>query len=187
MANVTLQGPPDSWKPAIAKALAAANAADLPLAIATARRFPIVSSTDPRISQELIAIANNDSYPIESRVDALSIVAGKASKLSDAQFELLRRSLAGDVPVAVRSAAADAISKSHLDSAQLDRLCKTIQSASPLELNRLLKPFDASKDDALGLKLIAALKASPSIASLRLDLLREALAKYGRERATRHR
>jgi putative heme-binding domain-containing protein len=62
---------------------------------------------------------------------------------------------------------------------QLDRLCAIVQSAGPLELNRLLKPFDRANDDTLGLKLIASLKKSPSLISLRVDLLREALAKYG--------
>jgi putative heme-binding domain-containing protein len=62
---------------------------------------------------------------------------------------------------------------------QLGKLCETIQTVSPLELNGLFKPYEGSKDDAVGLKLIVALKKSTSIASLRLDLLREALAKYG--------
>ena len=78
----------------------------------------------------------------------------------------------------VRSAAAEAISKSHLSAAQLDRLCVTIQSAGPLELNRLLKPFDRSSDEKLGMMLLSSLKKSPALPSLRLDLLREALAKY---------
>jgi putative heme-binding domain-containing protein len=58
-------------------------------------------------------------------------------------------------------------------------LCVAIESVGPLELNRLLKPFDQSTDDALGMKLIASLKKSPSVSSLRMNLLREALAKYG--------
>ncbi len=179
MANVTLQGPPDAWKPAIAKALENASAGELPIAIATARRFPIVSATDPGISKTLVKIGGSDHYPIEDRIDALSIVAGKAPKLSEEQFSLLVRSLAGETPVAVRSAAADAISKSHLDGAQLEKLCEAIQSASPLEMNRLFKPFASSTEDAVGLRLIEALKKSPSVASVRMDLLREALAKYG--------
>jgi putative membrane-bound dehydrogenase-like protein len=179
MADVTLQGPPDIWKPAIATALMNASAEELPLAIATARRFPIVSSTDPAISTALVKISDSDEYPIEIRVDALSITAGNAPKISDAQFGLLVRSLTGDTPVAVRSGAADAISKSHLNSAQLGKLCETIQTVSPLELNSLFNPYGGSHDDVVGLKLIAALKKSTSIAALRLDLLREALAKYG--------
>jgi putative heme-binding domain-containing protein len=46
-------------------------------------------------------------------------------------------------------------------------------------LNRLFKPFDQSADDTIGLRLVASLKKSPSVASVRLNLLREALAKYG--------
>jgi putative heme-binding domain-containing protein len=48
-----------------------------------------------------------------------------------------------------------------------------------LELNRLLKPFEQSQDDQLGLRLIDSLKQSPALSSVRIDLLRAALAKYG--------
>jgi putative membrane-bound dehydrogenase-like protein len=179
MARSRLQGPPASWKVAIAKAIVAADAAELPLAIAAARRFPIASATDPKISQAIVAIADNNKYPVELRINALSILAGKSHKLSNSQFDLLERSLSAETPVVVRSATADTISKSKLNAAQLDRLCNAVQAASPLELNRLLKPFEQSTDEALGLKLIASLKKSPSLASVRLDLLREALGKYG--------
>jgi putative membrane-bound dehydrogenase-like protein len=178
MARSNLKAPPASWKGAIARAIASADSAELPLAIAAARRFPIASATDPKILPAIVAIADNKKYPLEMRIDALSIIASKAPKLSNSQFELLVRSLSSDTPVVVRSAAADAISKSKLDSVQLERLCGVIQSASPLELNRLLKPFEHSTDESLGLKLVSAVKKSPSLPSLRMDLLREALAKY---------
>ncbi len=178
MSRSTLQKPPATWKAAIADAITNSDARQLPLAIAAARRFPIAAATDHQLSQSLIAIADSDRYPLEIRVDALSIVAGKLPALSAPQFDLLRRSLSTDNSVALRSAAADAISKSHLTTAQLDQLCDTVQSASPLDLNRLLKPFDRSTDEAVGLKLISSLKKSSSLASLRMDLLHEALAKY---------
>jgi len=178
MADCKLQGPPKSWIAALAGAVASADAKQLPLAIAAARRFPIASSTDQTLSQALATIADSGKYPLEPRVDALSIVVNKRPKLSDAQFELLKRSLNAESAVSLRASAAEAISKSHLTQGQLDQLCIIVQSAGPLELNRLVKPFDQTNDEKLGLKLVVSLSKSPALPSLRMDLLRAALAKY---------
>jgi putative heme-binding domain-containing protein len=138
-----------------------------------------VRLADPALSQAIVDVADGGKYPLELRVVALAMVAPKRSQLNDGQFELLEHALSADTPVAVRSAAADAISKAPLRPAQLEKLCGAIQGAGPLELNRLLKPFDRSTNDAIGLRLVAALKKSPALPSLRIELLREALAKYG--------
>jgi putative heme-binding domain-containing protein len=81
--------------------------------------------------------------------------------------------------VTLRLAAADAFSRSHLTPVQLVRLCNTIQTAGPLELNRLLTPFEFSREEQVGLKLVSSLTKSPALPSLRMDLLRATLAKYG--------
>jgi putative membrane-bound dehydrogenase-like protein len=178
MAASKLQGPPKSWIAAIAGATANANSNQLPLALAAARRFPIASSSDKALSQALAAIVDSGKYPLEPRVDALAIIVNKQPKLTDAQFELLKQSLSADSAVSLRSAAADAISKSQLTAGQLDQLCGMIVSAGPLELNRLLKPFDQTEDEKLGLKLIESLNKCSALPSLRMDLLRVALTKY---------
>jgi putative heme-binding domain-containing protein len=48
-----------------------------------------------------------------------------------------------------------------------------------LELNRLLTPFERSTDEDLGLQLLDSLEKSSSLPSLRMDLVRQTLAKYG--------
>jgi putative heme-binding domain-containing protein len=179
MTGSRLPAPPKPWVAAIAAAIAGADDGQLPLAIAAARRFPLATAGDPKASQALVVIAAEKRYPLELRVEALAILVGKRPKISDEQFDLLVKSLSADTPVVTRSAAADAIAKAHLSPKQLDALCTVIESASPLELNRLFKPFDQSTDDTLGLKLVASLKKTPSVSSVRLNLLREALAKYG--------
>lgn len=178
MAGSKLKAPPKSWVVAIAGAITGADAAQLPYAIAAAHRFPLAAAGDPNTLQALAAIVDKKKYPLELRVEALAILVNKRPQRSDSQFDFLLHSLTPETPVTVRSAAADALSKSQLSPAQLDKLCAAIEAASPLELNRLLKPFDRSTDEALGLKLVRSLKKSPSLASLRMDLLREALAKY---------
>lgn len=158
MAAAKLQGPPKKWISAIGQAITDADSATFPLAIAAARRFPIATAGDAKASQALAAIADEKKYPLELRIDALSIIVSKRPKLTDSQFDLLQRSLSGETPVTVRSAAADALSKSQLSPPQLDKLCTTVGAASPLELNRLLKPFERSTDEALGLNLVSSLK-----------------------------
>jgi putative heme-binding domain-containing protein len=98
--------------------------------------------------------------------------------LTDAQFELLVAGLTTEDSLPLRAAAADAISKSHLSASQLDRVCQSIQTAGPLELNRLLGPFERSTDERVGLKLLSSLKQASALPSLRIDLVRQALAKY---------
>jgi putative heme-binding domain-containing protein len=53
-----------------------------------------------------------------------------------------------------------------------------MRTAGPLELERLLAPFEKSTDEALALKLLAALREAPALPSLRVDVLRQRLAKY---------
>ena len=66
-----------------------------------------------------------------------------------------------------------------LTPAQLDRLGDAIASAGPLELNQLLTPFERSQDEQLGLKLLSKLKEADALPSLRVDVVRRTLAKYG--------
>jgi putative heme-binding domain-containing protein len=115
---------------------------------------------------------------LEDRVTALAAVAATLAELSKSQFTLLVQGLATENAVAVQTAAADALSQAALTRAQLDKLCESLATASPLEVNRLLPPFARSTDEALGQKVLASLKEAAALSSLRVDLLRQALAKY---------
>jgi putative membrane-bound dehydrogenase-like protein len=179
MARSRLQGPPAIWIAAISNAVASGDGKQLSLALAAARRFPIASASNSKLAQSLAGIADSGKYPLDERINALAIVVGKRPKLSDSEFDLLIHSLSGESPVPIRSTAADTISKSHLTPTQFAKLCDAVQAAGPLELNRLFKPFDQTTDDATAKKLLASLRKSPSLPSLRIDLLRQALAKYG--------
>jgi putative heme-binding domain-containing protein len=178
MVDSKLPKAPESWVHAIAAALGQAKEGDLPLIVAAARRFPVATMNDNSAAAALAKIVDDQHRDFDIRVEALSILLGKHREVTSAQFNLLQQALGADRPVAVRSAAAEAIAKSHLTETQLDRLRVTIESAGPLELNRLLKPFGETTSEELGLRLVSSLKKSPSLISLRMDVLREALAKY---------
>ena len=109
------------------------------------------------------------------------------SAVSDPQLALLLEALSPENPVTMRSDAAEALAQAPLSASQLDQLCESLKSASALELNRLLAPFERSKDERVGLKLLAALKDATALPSLRLDQVRRTLAAYDPDRATRGR
>jgi putative heme-binding domain-containing protein len=57
-------------------------------------------------------------------------------------------------------------------------LCDAIETAGPLELSRLVAPFGKSADEQLAMKLLSSLNNAAALPSLRVDVVREALAKY---------
>lgn len=178
MAAAKLREPPACWIDAEAKVIGAAETALLPLAIGAARSLPPAALSNEPLKKSLIAIAESTKYDTAVRVDALAVLSASLPGLSDGQFQLLQQALATENPVPLRSAAAEAISKAHLTPAQLVRLCDAVRTAGPTEMNRLFAPFAESQDEKLGLQLLASLKENPGLSAVRLDLLREALAKY---------
>lgn len=179
MAKARLPKPPRSWVQAQVKVIGEADAELLPLAIAAARVLPPKVASNGELKQALAEIASSTKYPAALRVDALAVVAGQLDVVTDAHFKLLEQSLSNESPVPVRAAAVDAIDAAHLNEEQLSHLCDVVRSAGPLEMNRLYKPFERSQADDLGLQLIKGLRESPNVSAVRLDLLRQSLAKYG--------
>jgi putative heme-binding domain-containing protein len=126
-----------------------------------------------------LRIAERPEQPPELRVAALAVAAPKLSEVTESQFQLLAGALSTESPVAMRSAAADALVQAPLSREQLDELCEVLKSAGPLELNRLLAAFERAEDEPLGLKLVSSLREASALHSLRVDILRAALSKYG--------
>ena len=179
MAAAKLREPPPSWVEALSALFTNNDEATLPLAIAASRAIPKAAASNQAIVESLTKIANSTDHPDELRVEALNIISGRLADLSDAQFSLLFASLAADKPVALRSTATDAIAVAHLSGPQLVAVCGAIKTAGPLEINRLFKAFEQSQDDALGVKLIESLRDADARSSVRIDLVRASLAKYG--------
>jgi putative membrane-bound dehydrogenase-like protein len=180
VAGAKLHEPPLAWRVALASVIVEAEPSLLPLAIAAARTFPPLATPDA-LDQALTSVAERPENPRELRVAALAVVSGGLPEVGGPLFELLLGGLSADNPVAVRSAASDAISRAKLTAPQLELLCAAIQSAGPLELNRLLAPFIRSTDAGMGRKLLSSLKAASSLAAVRVDVVRESLAPCGVE------
>jgi putative membrane-bound dehydrogenase-like protein len=163
---------------ALAKVIAKGEPALLPQALAVVRQLQPELKRPAELEDALLAVAGASEPPLEQRVAALAVVTPGLPELSESQFAMLVQAVATENAVVVRSAAADALSQAPLTPEQLGRLCDSLATASPLELNRLLPPFARSADDALGLRILASLKGAAALSSLRVDLLRQALAKY---------
>jgi len=78
----------------------------------------------------------------------------------------------------VRAAAAGVLAKAPLSPVQQLALADTMTTVGALEAPKLLPAFEKSPNETLGLKLVAALKASPGLPGVRAGALKPLLAKY---------
>jgi putative heme-binding domain-containing protein len=126
----------------------------------------------------LAKVAVKDTHPADVRLEALAAIPGGLPDVSPSTFAFLRAQLPPDQPVSARIAAADVLAKSTLSGAQRTELVEALKAASPLEVDRLLSALEQAPEDELGLKVVAALKSSPALASLRTETLKPHHAKF---------
>lgn len=113
------------------------------------------------------------NVPSDIRLEALAAVPGGLLQVDAATFAFLRANLNPELPVATRTAAAGVLSSARLTSPQLTELTDSLKTVGPLEIDRLLSAYENCADEAIGLKLIAALKASPTLGALRVDSVQQ--------------
>jgi putative membrane-bound dehydrogenase-like protein len=168
---------PAAWIAPLVHALADGDAEVTRRAVAVARATPAPSAGAPELHAALLQVARVTSSELAVRLDALGAIHGGLSAVDAEVFDLLRASLAPSRPASIRVAAAGVFEKAKLDQRQLRDLTAVLATAGPLELPRLLPPFDQA-DETVGLEMIGALERSKARASLRADLLRPRLATH---------
>jgi putative heme-binding domain-containing protein len=99
--------------------------------------------------------------------------------VSPALFAFLRDRLGPESPVGVRGAAASVLGRAALSTEQLAALADMLKTAGPLEVDRLLAAFEHASDEALGLRIVSALKGAPALAALRVENLKPRLDRFG--------
>ncbi len=171
---------PVPWAKALTGVLAASEPSLVQRGVAALRAFPPTKDAPAAadVVSRLQAIAANGQLAIEIRLDALAVLSGSPHEWEAAQFALLMESLDQEKPVSVRSVAAEVISKSKLTPPQLIELADLFKTVGPLEVDRLLSAYEGCGNDAVGEKLIAALKEAAALKSLRADALKLRLAKF---------
>jgi putative membrane-bound dehydrogenase-like protein len=147
-------------------------------AVAVARSLPGTKEPHPGMIAALRELASRPEQEIATRLDALAAIPTGLMDVGDDEFALIVDGLKSDNTVSMRSASADILSKATLTEKQLLQLCDVVKTVSPLELDRVLGAFAQSTSEAAGLKLLGTLKDAASLTSLRVDSLRQKLAKY---------
>ncbi|HEV3298260.1 MAG TPA: PVC-type heme-binding CxxCH protein [Planctomycetaceae bacterium] len=141
------------------------------------RALPAGKDRATQVGQTLIDLASTPNLPSDIRLEALAAVPGGLPQVDPQTFAFLRADLNTDLPVPTRAAAAGVLSTARLTPSQLEELIDSIKSAGPLEIDRLLSAYENCADEKIGLKLIAALKASPTLSALRVDSVQRRIKK----------
>jgi putative heme-binding domain-containing protein len=145
------------------------------LSVVRAAPAPKESSSD--LQGALLRVVRDRARTIDMRMEAVGAMPEGFVPEADV-FDLLRAGLEPNQPPSIRAAAARGIEKATLDPAQLTSLAASVQTAGPLELPRLLRPYARGDDERAGLAMIAALRQAPARASVRADILRPLISKY---------
>jgi putative heme-binding domain-containing protein len=123
------------------------------------------------LAKALLALADQPETIPEIRVQALALMPGGLSEVTPERFALLCKLVRRDQPPGARSAAATALGRATLTSAQFGELADLLPEIGPLELDRVLECFEKNKEEAVGLRVLAALKQAPATANLRPEMI----------------
>jgi putative membrane-bound dehydrogenase-like protein len=178
MAQSGLKEAPDEWAAGLTRALTGSDDEVAREAVVTVRVLPVPKAHTAAIAAGLLKIGNTTAAPASMRLTALTAVPGGLSAVDPALFDYLTAHLGLDEPVATRGLAADVLTRAALTVDQQSALADLLRTLGPMEIDRLLAAFEKSTDEGVGLRLLTALKASPSRAGLRADAVKTRLAKY---------
>jgi putative membrane-bound dehydrogenase-like protein len=181
MATAAPKPAPSTWLKSLIPALSSQAAQVRKQAVATTRALPIAKGQGGDIQAALSKLANDETGDADLRLGALAAAPGGPGELTTPVFNFVRSQLSPDNPVSRRSMAADVLSRSALTHDQLLELAASVRSAGPFELDRLISGYEKSSDNVAGLALVAALKNSQALASLRTENLKPRLKSFGEE------
>ncbi|MBO0698099.1 MAG: HEAT repeat domain-containing protein [Zavarzinella sp.] len=168
---------PELWATALTNVVRHSTGDVLADALATLRAVPVPKNKAAELTTALAAVSVSGA-PAEVRLTAMAAVPGGMPSLNDAQFKLLLASLDRERPAAERGLAADVLSRAKLSPDQLSAVIALLPIAGPLEIDRLLGTFAQTKDEAIGRKLLAALKTPEIRPALRADGVKERIKHF---------
>jgi putative heme-binding domain-containing protein len=123
-------------------------------------------------------IAHDTTRPDDLRLEALAALPRGFSAIDSALTGFLSANLDPTKSVPMRSAAVGALTRLKLSDDQLLALVDTLKTTGPLEVSKLLAAFDHTTNEAVGLRLLAALKESKGLAGVNPGALRTLISKY---------
>ncbi len=179
MAAAGLKETPARWWTTLAALLASEDAALVRQAVATARALTWPKAGHAGLSAALVRVGRAAGAPADVRLKALAAAAPAAlAPVDEGLFGFLRAHLAAREPMPVRRAAATVLAKAPLTPVQQLALADTMRTVGALEAPKLLGAFERAPNEALGLKLVAALQGSAGLPGLRANVLTALFAKY---------
>jgi len=122
-----------------------------------------------------VGVASGESAAV--RIAAVRALP-EAMPLQEPVFRLLLENINPKAAVEVRGDAVAALTRSALNDEQRMQLADALADAGPMELTRLLDSFEKGANEAVGLRLIEALKKSSVVASLPPDFVIQKVAKF---------
>jgi len=178
MGRAGLKEPPAAWHSAVTTALSTEDKEVLRAAVVAARQLPSPKGGGRELADALQQIGRAAKVPADIRLDALAAVPGGLSEVDSGLFDFLLSNLAPSQPVPIRNASASVIAKAKLSETQLSTLADALKGLGPMEVPKVLPAFERLPGEALGLRLLAALKESKGAAALRADVLRPRLTNF---------
>jgi putative membrane-bound dehydrogenase-like protein len=181
MAQSGVKETPADWATALAVAVMDSDLEVVRQAIATTRALPAPKINGGNLGLYLWHLGSGTrgvQCPDALRVEALAAIPQPSWPSDDGNVALLVSSLRADQPATQRSAAATAIAKAKLSEAQLMSVAGALREAGPMELPKLLPVFAHASDEALGLRVIDALKEARAFRSLRAEQVRPNLTNF---------
>ncbi|MEK6261026.1 MAG: PVC-type heme-binding CxxCH protein [Planctomycetota bacterium] len=178
MQSSGLKQMPESWLASLTNMLAGQDETLKPSAVAVVRALPLPKTGTEELAKALRLVALHNGTLPEARIEAVAALPAGAGNLEPELFSLLIGGLSEETSVSARSAAVEALLKTKLTVEQQTALADAIPRVGPLELNRLLGAFETSTEEQVGMKLVAGLKQSPVLTSLRVDSVTLRLAKF---------
>lgn len=179
MAQAGLKEAPSHWADALTGELTADDPAIVKEVVVTLHAVPVPKARGQKTADLLVRLAANPGTPVLTRLHALAAMPGGLSLIDAASFTFLCGQLDSEIAVSQRQLAVDVLARARLDAGQLLALSDVLKRVGPLELDRLLEPFSQSTDDSVGHKLVASLKEASARSSLRAEMVKPRIAKYG--------
>jgi putative heme-binding domain-containing protein len=176
LARARVEPLPTSWREALEKSLGHKDAAVRREAVAVVKARNLADLDTP-----LAALSRQPDLPAELRIAALDCVSPRQRPLARESFALLTAHLSEKTEPLLRVAAARTLGASHLEAKQLTELAGHLASAGPMVVPLAVPAFGRSREGAVGLALVDALRRSPGAEALAADDLDRVLQGYPAE------
>lgn len=131
------------------------------------------------LDDQLRDLTDNENQPVEIRISALEVLAGRDSIWEEKDFSFLRSVLKGDEGVRVKLAAAHVLNTRELNGSQLLVVAnELLPNADAFILPRIVPLFEGAHSREVGEALIESLADSPGLANFSAENIRLVFKDY---------